>query len=42
MWDDDFQFNIDDIHFAPPIPAPGSLALLVVAALAPRRRRRGT
>jgi MYXO-CTERM domain-containing protein len=30
---------IDDLHFGPPIPAPGVLALLGLALLAPRRRR---
>jgi MYXO-CTERM domain-containing protein len=31
---------IDDLHFGPPIPAPGALGLLGFAALAGRRRRR--
>jgi MYXO-CTERM domain-containing protein len=32
--------NIDNLYFAPGIPAPGALALLGVAALGARRRRR--
>jgi hypothetical protein len=32
---------IDDLHFGPPIPAPGALALLGLALLAPRQRRGG-
>jgi MYXO-CTERM domain-containing protein len=31
---------IDDLHFGPPIPAPGALGLLGFAALAGRRRQR--
>jgi len=30
---------IDDLHFGPPIPAPGALALLVIAGVTSRRRR---
>ena len=32
--------DLDDIHFGPPIPAPGALAALALAGLAPRGRRR--
>ena len=31
---------IDDLHFGPPIPAPGALAFLAIAALNPRKRQR--
>jgi len=31
---------IDDLHFGPPIPGPGALALLGAAALFAQRRRK--
>jgi hypothetical protein len=38
-WADDLAF-IDNLHFGPPIPAPGALGVLAVAAIIlPGRRR---
>jgi hypothetical protein len=34
------QINVDDLHFGPPIPAPGALALFAVTPIGPTRRRR--
>jgi hypothetical protein len=36
----DLGLVVDNIYFGPPIPAPGALSLLAIAALNPRKRRR--
>lgn len=40
MWDwDGLEVEIDDLHFGPPVPAPGALALLGLASALHRRHR---
>lgn len=40
IFDPSGNVNIDDLHFGPPIPGPGALTLLTLAALSMRSRRR--
>jgi MYXO-CTERM domain-containing protein len=40
IWYFDNQVNIDNIHFGPPIPAPGAIVGVAALALLGRRRRR--